>query len=160
LVLAHHLTPLSDVLDTARYAEKQAKKLKGKHSLAIISSKRGGADRSAKAKASALLARMLVLIGHVQRKEISASTAYELLQLHQQLQMAELPVEAFEREALRIIVRKRERGGGKEVSKAIQEQFRAWFKDRDLTLEELAQEMIIAREFAKAYDMAKKEVHA
>lgn len=160
LVIAHHLTPLSDVLNTARGAEKQAKKAKGKHGLAITSSKRGGVDRSIKAKASALLARMPVLIGYVQRKEISSSTAYELLQLHQQLQMAELPVEAFEREALCIIVRKREGGGGKDVSEAIQKEFRAWFADPDLTLEELAQEMIIAGEFAKAYDMANKEAQA
>ena len=160
LVLAHHLTPLSDVLDTARRAEKQAKKIGGKHSLAIISSKRGGADRSAKAKASALLARMPVLIGYMQRKEISTGTAYELLQLHQQLQTAELPAKAFEREALRIILRKRAGGGGKDVSETIQKQSKEWFKDEHLTLDELAQEMIIASEFAKAYDMAKKEAHA
>jgi hypothetical protein len=63
--------------------------------------------------------------------------------------------EAIWREAVRIIQRKRERGGGREVQEQVRQQFETWFKDKDLTLNELAQEMIIAGEFARAYEMAR-----
>ena len=179
LVIAHHLTPLSDVLDMARRAEKQAKRIPGKNALVIISSKRGGADRTASAKMNALIERMQVLIGYTRQKQdpgqvfamtpapgmqvligytrqkqISASTAYELQNLHQQLSGTGLPSDAFQREAIRIIQRKRESGGEREIQEKVQQQFKAWFKDTDLTLEELAQEMVIAGEFARACEMA------
>ena len=154
LVIAHHLTPLSDVLETARRAEKQAKGIPGKNALVIVSSKRGGADRAASAKLSDLIERMQTLINYAQQKPISGGTAYELQTLHQQLSDTRLPLDAFQREALRIIRRKREAGGGQEIPADTQQKFAEWFKDSDLSLAELAQEMIIAGEFAGAYEMA------
>jgi len=155
LVIAHHLTPLSDVLDTARKAEKTAKGIPGKNALVIVSSKRSGAERTASARMSGLLERMPVLIEYVRQKQISVGTTYELQSLHQQLHAAEVPDAAFQREAIRIIQRKREGGGGREVREQVRQQFETWFKDKDLTLDELAQEMIIAGEFARAYEMAR-----
>lgn len=154
LVMAHHLTPLRDVLDMARRAEKKAKGLPGKNGLVIVSSKRGGTERTVGAKMSDLVKRMKILIGYVRQKQISAGTAYELQKLYQELSDTALSSAVFGKEAVRIIQRKCEAGGGKDVEKEIRQQFEAWFKDDNLALDELAQEMIIAREFAGAYEMA------
>jgi site-specific recombinase len=118
-------------------------------------SKRGGVERTAIARMGDLLERMPVLIEYMRQKQISAGTAYELQRLHRQLSEAGLPEVAFQREAIRIVQRKREGGGGREVREQVREQFETWFKGRDLTLDELAQEMIIAGEFAIAYGMAR-----
>jgi CRISPR-associated protein Cmr2 len=155
LVIAHHLTPLSDVLDTGRKAEKMAKGIPGKNALVIVSSKRGGVERTASARMGDLLERMPVLIEYMRQKQISAGTAYELQHLHQQLIGAGLPAEAFQREAIRIIQRKREGGGGRKVQETVQKKFETWFKGKDFALDELAQEMVIAGEFATAYEMAR-----
>lgn len=156
LVIAHHLTPLSDVLDTAREAERKAKgRSSEKNALAIVLSKRGGVERTAIARMGDLLERMPVLIEYMRQEQISAGTAYEVQRLHRELSEAGLPKGAFQREAIRIIQRKREGGGGREVREQVRRQFEAWFKDKDLTLNELTQEMIIAGEFALAYEMAR-----
>lgn len=158
LVIVHHLTPLGDVLETAREAERKAKRRSPeKNALVIVLSKRGGVERTASARMGDLLERMPVLIEYMRQKQISAGTAYELECLHRQLSEAELPEVAFRREAIRIIQRKREGGGGREVREQVREQFETWFKDKDLALNELAQEMIVAGEFAKAREMAEKE---
>jgi CRISPR-associated protein Cmr2 len=155
LVIVHHLTPLGDVLETAREAERKAKRRSPeKNALVIVLSKRGGVERTASARMGDLLERMPVLIEYMRQKQISAGTAYELERLHRQLSEAELPEVAFRREAIRIIQRKREGGGGREVREQVREQFETWFKDKDLALNELAQEMIVAGEFAMAYEMA------
>jgi CRISPR-associated protein Cmr2 len=154
LVIAHHLTPLSNVLETARRAEREAKEVPDKNSLIIVLSKRGGVDRMAKTKVSDLVERMQVLIGYVRQKQISTGTAYEIQKLHQQLSEAELPPEVFRLEAIRVIQRKREAGGEHEVQEEVRRQFKRWFEDKNLTLDELAQEMVIAGEFARAYEMA------
>lgn len=154
LVVAHHLTPLSDVLEMARSAEGEAKGLRGKNALVVVLSKRGGVERTVCAKMHDLLERLLVLIEYSKQERISSGTAYELQTLHQQLSEAGLPDGAFQREAMRIIQRKREPGGGLEFQEQIRGQFETWFRDEDLTLDELAQEMIIAGEFAKVYEMA------
>lgn len=154
LVIAHHLTPLSDVLETARGAEKKAKAVKGKNALTIVLSKRGGADRTAVAPLGELLDRMRVLIGYRRQRLISAGTAYELEQLHRQLGGSELQAKALSKEAERIIKRKYEGGGHQAIRPEVLEQFRAWFGHPEPHLAELAQEMIIAAEFAGAYEMA------
>lgn len=154
LVIAHHLTPLSDVLETARTAEKKAKAVKGKNALAIVLSKRGGADRTAVAPLGELLDRMRVLIGYRRQRLISAGTAYELEQLHRQLGGSGLQAKALSKEAERIIKRKYEGGGHQAIRPEVLEQFKAWFGHPEPLLEELAQEMIIAAEFAGAYEMA------
>jgi CRISPR-associated protein Cmr2 len=153
VVIAHHLTPLRDVLDIARRAEKEAKRVSGKNTLVIVSSKRGSGDRVVSAKLNALIERLSVLIEYVRQRWISTGTAYELEQIHQQLRAAEL-LEVIQREALRIIQHKREGGGEQEIQKQVRQQFEMWFKDTDLKLDELAQEMVIANQFARAYELA------
>ena len=58
IVIAHHLTPLSEVLDLARSAERIAKSVEGKNALAITLSKRSGTERTVVDKWSNLSERL------------------------------------------------------------------------------------------------------
>lgn len=63
VVIAHHMEPLSDVLERVRQAEKLAKDLPGKNALAITLSKRGGADVTICDHTSLLLNRLRLFTG-------------------------------------------------------------------------------------------------
>ena len=157
IVVVHHLMPLSDALEKARQAEKVAKSVPGKHALAITVSKRSGADRTISGPRKELEERLGVMIEWRREDAISAGTPYELHELHRLLADSDIPREALMEEALRIIDRKRE-SGGKEMSEAkkqiIRKQFEVWFKQQDMSLEEIAYEMIIAGQFASAQELA------
>jgi CRISPR-associated protein Cmr2 len=157
IVLVHHLMPLSDALDKARQTEKSAKSVAGKHALAITASKRSGADRTIRGPRKELEGRLAVMIDWRRDDAISAGTPYELYELHRLLAESNVPPEALMEEALRIIDRKREAGGGEmsnEQKKDIREKFKTWFKDENISLEEIAYEMIIAGQFASAQNLA------
>lgn len=154
LVIAHHMTPLSDVLELAGRAEGEAKEVEGKNGLAIVLSKRGGTDRLIRGKVPALLERMESLVEAA--GQVSKGTPYELENLDRQLRRAGLgsETEAAQREARRIIGRKRESGGESPAVARVQEQLVHWLSERATTLPQLAQEMIVAAEFARARGMA------
>ncbi|MFQ5615941.1 MAG: type III-B CRISPR-associated protein Cas10/Cmr2, partial [Anaerolineales bacterium] len=78
LAIAHHLTPLSDVLKQARRAEKAAKQVPGKHGLVISLSKRSGTERQVTGKLVELAGRMECLIDFTRKKAISHGVPYEL----------------------------------------------------------------------------------
>ena len=151
LAIAHHLNPLSDTLEQARRVEKAAKQIDGKNALVISMSKRSGSERTAKGKLKALVARMTELVTLTQANAISHGAAYELEDLHKRMQNSKLPAGAFEKEALRILKRKRESGSGKPVDAGematLVEQFRN--QKGDLELDELATALTLALEFAK-----------
>ncbi len=158
LAVVHHLEPLSDALELARKAEKDAKSIPGKNGLAIILSKRGGADRSIVDKFDVLYERMDSLMGFFRDESISGGTAYELQDLHQTLSKTNIPAEGIANEAIRIIKRKRESGGEKEVSSNVKGKFEKWIKGtsagigiikiQPVNLDELAREMIVAKALA------------
>lgn len=157
LAIAHHLTPLSDALEQARRAEKDAKKIDGKNALLISMSKRGGSEREAKGKLGELVERMSELVELMQKDALSHGAAYELEDLRKRMQNSELPAEALEKETLRILKRKRESGSEnpvdeKKITKLV-ERFRN--KKGDLELNEFASELILAAEIANV--MPKKE---
>jgi len=156
LVLAHHLEPLSEVLQLARSAEKRAKDEKGKNSLCIVSSKRSGADREVVAQWAALSGRLHTLADYHRQGLLSRGTAYELQKMYDTLHEVELPEdkvqEMMQQEALRIIKRKRQSGGNDELPQDVREQLQAWLNE--VAVDELALEMIVALEFAKAKDLA------
>ncbi|MGC1378212.1 MAG: type III-B CRISPR-associated protein Cas10/Cmr2 [Anaerolineales bacterium] len=163
LAIAHHLTPLSDVLEQARNAEKAAKKVKDKNGLVISMSKRGGSERLVTGKLPELSGRMETLIGYSRPNKdgkvaISHGAAYELEELQRRLDIPDLDKKALremlEKEAIRIIGRKRESGGDEKMKEETRQKFEDWFKDENLSLNELAGEMVIAAELAKAYEMA------
>ncbi len=153
LVIAHHLEPLSDVLALARRTEKAAKGVPGKNALAIALNKRSGAERTVKDNLPALIKRLQTMTAWWLDGTLSKGTAYELERLAREMEGV-LPNEALRAEAIRILKRKRESGGGQEVQKDVIEKMEKWLeeelKEQNLPLSELAQEMIIADEFARA----------
>lgn len=157
IVVAHHLQPLSDTLESARQAEKAAKSVVGKHALAITVSKRSGVDRTIKGRREDMMKRLAMMICWRRAGDISAGTPYELQKLYQVLGGLTTLQDALLKEAMRIIERKRESGGA-EMSEAkrnaIEKKFRQWLEVDEISLSELAHEMIIAKEFASAMDMA------
>jgi len=161
LAIAHHLTPLSDVLEQVRGAEKAAKKVSGKNGLAISLAKRGGAERVVKDKVAKLLERLEQLSDMTRRKAVSHGAAYELENLERTLRVpeseSEIRVPMLQKEAIRILGRKRESGGDEKVSKGTKAKFEEWLEGQTVSLDELAGEMIIAGELAKAYELAKEK---
>ncbi len=155
IVVAHHLDPLSDTLDLARSAERVAKTVTGKHGLAITVSKRSGTDRTIKDKRVDLQARLERMIDWRRDGALAAGVAYELQELDRVLGQAGLPEAALSNEALRIVARKRESGGDKQLDKAVTEAFQQWIEVDRLQLQELALELIVASMFAAAIDLAK-----
>ncbi len=153
LVVAHHLTPLSDVLDAARRAEHAAKEhAPEKHGLAILVQKRGSGETLAVGPMSELLKRMKKMINLRAKGTLSHGAAYELRELADFLQQAGLEKKAFTKEAVRILGRKKESGGAEKAKEEIIRLFEEWLEQIDLA--ELATEMIIGAEFAKAWNLA------
>lgn len=145
IAIVHHLEPLSDALELARKAEKEAKKVSGKNGLAVILSKRSGADRVVVGKFDDLYKRLIKLKGFFDAKSISGGAAYELQNLHRTLYGSRIPPEGKAAEAIRIIGRKRVEGG-KEISEEAKDSFKGWINSIDL--DELALEMIVAKNLA------------
>jgi len=156
LVIAHHLEPLSDVLALARRTEKAAKSVPGKNTLAITLNKRSGAERTIKQKLPVLIKRLQTMTRWWLDGTLSKGTAYELEHLARKMGDV-LDRKALRVEAIRILKRKRESGGGQGVRKEIIEKMEKWLEEleeHDSPLGELAQEMIIADEFTRAMEQA------
>ncbi len=156
LVIAHHLEPLSEVLQLARAAEKRAKDVPGKNGLCIVYSKRSGAGRQIVAKWPALRERLGTLAQYHRQGWLSRGAAHELQRMHTTLHELDLPKEQLqdmmEKETLRIIARKRQSGGKEELPEDVRKQLEAWLAQ--IAVDELALEMIVALEFARAQDLA------
>jgi CRISPR-associated protein Cmr2 len=161
IVIAHHLTPLSEIVNIAHRAEKEAKLQPGKNGLAIILNKRSGAERLICGKWPVLIERLLTLTSFIKNGWISGGAAYELQQLDNDLSSADIASQALAEEALRIIRRKKQSGGNERIPDEVKTEFNTWLLKDCINLNELAQEMIVVREFASAVSMAevsKKEV--
>lgn len=153
LVIAHHLEPLSDVLALARRTEKAAKAVQGKNALAIALNKRSGAERTVRQNLPELIERLQTMTEWWLNGTLSKGTAYELESLARGMEGV-LPDEALRAEAIRILKRKRESGGGQDVKKDVIEKVEKWLKEQEIPLSELAQEMIIGNGFARAVEQA------
>jgi CRISPR-associated protein Cmr2 len=161
LVVAHHLDPLADTLELAREAEKIAKRLPAKDALAITVSKRSGVDRTIVGDRITLHKRLKDMVTLFRQDAIGKGVAYELQELHRILgETIGLPEDAVNQEVLRIVKRKRESGGDKNVSSKVVEQFARWLKTDKAPVDELAQELIIAAVFADAANLASGRVMA
>lgn len=161
LVIAHHIEPLSDALNLVRQAEKAAKRLPGKDALAIILSKRSGADTLISGKwLDGFITRLQAETEAHQRDSIPDGAAYDLRDLDQRLTHGgnQPNQQLLVAEALRILARKRGQHGQKNAAETfetlletIQPALQAGRHTRDI-----ANELIVAREFARARGIVKK----
>ena len=164
LAICHHLEPLSDALAAARNAEKAAKRVNGKNALAITLAKRGGADRTIADTWEKIYPRLQSLIAAHRSEEIPDGAAYELRDLHHRFTYGgnKHPrlEEAMRVEAGRILARKRGERGQAPIAEGMRLNMTQWLamhhnlpggeRVYDLNLTQLADELIIAAEFAKA----------
>lgn len=153
LVIAHHLEPLSDVLALVRRTEGEAKEVPGKNALAVALNKRSGAERTVRGGSANLVERLHDMTTWWMDGTLSKGTAYELERLAREMEGV-LREDALRAEAMRILKRKRESGGQEQVKKKVLEKVEAWLKHEKIKLYELAQEMIIAAELARARKQA------
>lgn len=163
IAVCHHIEPLSDALELARQAEKQAKAVPGKDALAVTVSKRSGVDRTvtgkwqpgedidtALAEQWRTLDRRLERFVELHRKdEFPDGAAYELHDLYLRVGQI-LPPEALQAEVIRILKRKRVQGGKAKIDEQVLQNIEQMLNLADMTLERFANELIIARIFADA----------
>jgi len=166
IAICHHIEPLSDALDLARKAEKDvAKNLPGKNALAITVSKRSGADVTVVGSWDGhFLKRLERFIELYQADRLPDGAAFELRDLDERVGRT-LPPEAQTAEALRILQRKRGGHGKVQLSEdvlaLIKEALAAGEKGRRSDgrplwgVNELADELIVARELARALGPAR-----
>jgi CRISPR-associated protein Cmr2 len=178
VAVSHHIEPLADALRLARQAERAAKAVEGKDALAVTVSKRSGADRTVRGRwAGPLFERLRTFVGWHVAGTVPDGAAYELLDLHTRLagpggdEPAGALATAMAEDAVRIFKRKRGLRGEAAVSREAVAYVRAQLglapeRDGDpapldaanrLTVRQLADELIVAREFARAAGQASAE---
>lgn len=160
IAVAHHLEPLSDALDLARRAEKAAKAIVGKNALAVVVDKRSGASRVIAGRRGKISARLRDFIRLHRADEIPDGAAYQLRDLSLSLEAADISDEtvrnileaAKEAEAKRILKRKKSDSGTKDLDVATIQILETALGES--SVEQLADELIIARIFADAENLA------
>lgn len=163
IAVGHHLDPLQDTLELARRAEKAAKKqVKDKNALAIIVSKRSGADWLVKGSwcdgrlnEDALDNRLNYFIYLHLADALPRGVGHELRDVS--LHLAGLE-DAQSAEALRILRRKRTNEG--KLKNEVFERIERLVNDRGLSIEDLAYQLITARPFADAMKQAGLDAEA
>jgi CRISPR-associated protein Cmr2 len=162
LAVAHHHDPLSDTLSSARDAERTAKNRPGKNSLAITVSKRSGEEQTVSGAWESFDVRLNRFITFY-RREVDAipdNAAYELRDLALRLGPAagsgidKTLDEAMRFEAKRILQRKHTSHGTREVGRGVLLEVAALIESPDLSISQIADELIVARTFAEAADIA------
>lgn len=159
IAVAHHLEPLSDALRLVRAAEKTAKSVDGKNALAVTLSKRSGSDRTVKGQWGTLDQRLSSFILLHRAEKIPDGAAYELRDLALRLKVDKgdgkykTLQDAMRFEAMRILQRKRAKQGEYEIDKDVLENFESYLSPENES-EDLANELIIARIFADATELA------
>ncbi len=159
IAIVHHLDPLSDALALVRKAEKAAKSLVNKKALAITVSKRSGIDTTVKGHWDALDNRLCYWTKLLYDKQLPHGVAYELRNLALRFsskdpreQESFIPI--LQIEAARILARKRAKYGQEAIDKKVVTYVKELLgypdKKQTVTVEDLANEIIVARVFADA----------
>lgn len=157
IAICHHTEPLQESLATMRRAEKAAKAVIGKNALAIILSKRSGADTTISGSwdkdrntGRSFDERLRHFIQLFIDDALPHGVAHEIRDLAYRFgDVAD--GKAVRMEALRILSRKRTDKGLKPVDKTILVEIGGIIMNGDYRLEELSDELIVAREFVNAY---------
>jgi CRISPR-associated protein Cmr2 len=160
--ISHFLDDMGEALELARQAEKLAKQ--ERNSLAIIWQKRGGgaALQGTGTWDSAFLKNLGTSIATQRGNELSRKLPFELEALAHLLDGNIKPQEREELlnvvrlDAKRILGRKRQSGGGAEIAEDIRKALKARIQEIKQAddLRCLAEELQLAKEFARAYDEA------
>lgn len=160
VAVSHHIEPLSDALALARKAEKRAKHVPRKNALAVTVSKRSGSDRTVAGPWGMLDERLAWLVGLHRADAVPDGAAYELEELALRLTVpsgdklyASLQ-EATRKEAIRILRRKKAARGAEAIAREDRERLEDVINGGQVRVHDLAQELIIARLFADAEDVA------
>lgn len=171
IAVAHHLEPLEDALILVRRAEKAAKDITGKNALAVVVDKRSGASRIAKGTWGAIDERLNTFINWHYNNDLPDGAAYELRDLAIRLEIpqnekpdSDLAIhltEAKQKEAMRILGRKKKNSDESAIDKATLEKLKVYLDQIALTkkanednIAVLADELIIAKIFAEAKTLA------
>jgi len=162
IAVAHHLGPLSDVLEMARRAEKTAKSVTDKNALAVILSKRSGTERTVKGTWGKLDRQLKWLVNLHRIEAVPDGAAYELHDLARQLETSNEELrstlqKAARAEARRVLRRKKARRGTERIAEEVLTALEALLEEGGFSFEKLSQladSLIIAREFAAAMDLA------
>jgi len=177
VAIYHHTEPLQDALTTMRQAEEEAKSVTGKNALAIILSKRSGADTTIKDSwandrntGKSFDERLKWFVQLHLDDALPDGVAYELRDLWLRFQdlRSGTVLPSYEKllkaETIRILNRKKSDDGKKDVDKKVLKDLKDLVEKISLidkgeekvkwTLLDLANEIIVARDFAKAYKQA------
>lgn len=162
IAVAHHLEALSDVLELARRAEKAAKSVPGKNALAVTLSKRSGSERTVKGTWGDLDRQLKWLINLHRNEDVPDGAAYELHDLAGRLDTRDKALkdtlqEAACAEAKRILRRKKARRGIESMAEEVLAGLESLLGKDNFSFEklrQLADGLIIAREFAAAMELA------
>lgn len=157
IAIVHHIEPLSAALDLARQAEKAAKR--SRNALAIILSKRSGADTTISGGWDTDFVDRLERWIELHRTDaLPDGAAFELRDLYNRISRAFEPLpneksnndsrEALRAEAMRILQRKRAARGQIEIGQDDLDLFERTITRHGVNV--LANELIVAREFARA----------
>jgi len=155
LAIVHHLVPLSDALELARGAGRAAKKgVTKNNALAIILSKRGGGDTTVRGHWDEVDKWLGKLSEWHRNRNIPDGAAYELRDLALRMEGA-LPSDGLLKEALRILKRKRMAETAlKELQAVLKRRMDMGAERPDHIITGFADELIVARIFADAADLA------
>ncbi|MGO0122925.1 type III-B CRISPR-associated protein Cas10/Cmr2 [Desulfothermobacter acidiphilus] len=164
IVIAHHLTPLSDVLELARKAEKAAKELEGKNALAVLLSKRSGEERTVRGHWGELDQQLEWLVNLHREDAIPDGAAYELKELVRRLKTEDKELRGVlekvaQAEFERILLRKRAKRGAEVLEEKIVKGLKRFVGEDSASIEkieQLADSLIIAGELARALDLAER----
>lgn len=182
VVIAHHMESLQDALGLVREAEKIAKQVDGKNALAITLSKRSGFDTTIKGSwrsgvGEPLDLRLIRFAQLHLADKLPDSAAYELRELNLRLSCDahepehDILQKAIYKEAIRILNRKqikdlklvatlrRQMELGRKAGTSVDEPANEVTANQELLTEgtpigELANQLIVARELARAFELA------
>ena len=161
LVIAHHLTPLEDVLATAREAEAYAKEKQGKHGLTMVLLRRGSEVVRVRDTWPTLVRHIRFWAALGQRNLFPGGLPYDLQELAEFLDPTDLPSAGYQAEVKRVFKQKRERkdeAAWEVLERAVNARFQdAQGKHPARLLLQIAYEMRLAPEVAKARDIAQRE---
>lgn len=158
IAIFHHIEPLEDALQTARDAEKVAKSVSGKNALAVTEAKRSGAPRTVKGRWGELDAELLHLAGFYQEthQDLPMGLAYQLRDAYLRLggddAVKKNPNlrDVLAKEAGRLVKRKE----GTDAARRYIEAHLVGRLSGTHTMEQIANELIIAVTLAQAADRA------